>query len=59
MRRFIKVIDKYGLTELLGEGMYGKVYKGINNENNEEVAVKVIQSDKFVKNPQLEEYTLN
>lgn len=30
-RRFIKVIDKYGLTESLGEGMYGKVYKGVNN----------------------------
>lgn len=39
--------------------MYGKVYKGVNTDTNEDVAVKVIQSDKFVRNPQLEEYTVN
>ena len=58
-QRFIKVIDKYGLIDMLGEGMYGRVYKAVNTETNEDVAVKVINSDKFVQNPQLEEYTVN
>jgi len=31
---------KYSLTDKLGQGTYGKVYKGFNIHTNEPVAVK-------------------
>jgi serine/threonine protein kinase len=42
-----KIIENYSLQEILGEGVYGKVYKGIHIRTKQEVAVKVIKADKF------------
>jgi serine/threonine protein kinase len=35
-------IGKYTIFEKIGEGAYGKVYKGFNEATKQEVAVKVI-----------------
>lgn len=44
---------------MLGQGVYGKVFRGINIKTKEEVAVKVIKTEKFRAIPKLEECTLN
>ena len=36
-------LDNYTILELLGEGSYAKVYKAVNNDTNEVVAIKQIQ----------------
>ena len=54
-----KIIENYSLQELLGQGVYGKVYKGINLKTKQEVAIKVIKADKFTEIPKLEECTIN
>ena len=36
------IIDEFNFLEILGEGNFGKVYKGINLNTNEEVAIKAI-----------------
>jgi len=33
------------MNELLGEGFFGKVYKGINKKNGEACAIKVIDKE--------------
>ncbi|XP_046560995.1 serine/threonine-protein kinase pdik1l-A-like isoform X2 [Haliotis rubra] len=53
-----ELLDKYDLEETLGEGSFGVVYRAINRETNEFVAVKEIKSDltqreKFVKETEL------
>lgn len=45
MRR--KIIENYALIEVIGEGMYGTVYKATHLQTNEEFAVKVIPILKF------------
>ena len=52
-------INDYKLLEVIGEGTYGKVYKGIHHTTKEFVAVKVIKQDKFLKNPDLEKYAVS
>lgn len=52
MRR--KIIENYALNEIVGEGMYGTVYKASHLQTNEEFAVKVIPIQKFQENPKLE-----
>lgn len=37
-----KLIENYALCEVLGEGSFGKVYKGVHTVTNQEFAVKVI-----------------
>eukprot|EP00919_Chromeraceae_sp_WS-2016_P072260 GHVR01170972.1.p1 GENE.GHVR01170972.1~~GHVR01170972.1.p1 ORF type:complete len:107 (+),score=7.62 GHVR01170972.1:33-353(+) len=54
-----KMIDNYSLNEQLGEGMYGKVFKAVHTTTKQEVAIKVIHSDKFKEFPKLEECTIN
>jgi hypothetical protein len=44
---------KYKPLDLIGEGSFGKCFKGINIQNNEEVCFKIekkIESKKFLKN---------
>lgn len=38
----VRLIDNYTLYEVIGEGNYGKVYRGVNRDDNQEYAVKVI-----------------
>ncbi|CAG8459708.1 13213_t:CDS:2 [Rhizophagus irregularis] len=40
-----KVRDRYSRQELVGRGAYGAVYKGIDNENNRVIAIKVLNLD--------------
>lgn len=54
-----KIIENYALNEVLGEGMYGVVYKASHLQSNEDFAVKVIPVVKFQENPKLEECTVN
>jgi len=37
--------NKYEIIELIGEGMFGKIYKGINYRTKEEVAIKMEKID--------------
>lgn len=55
----VKIIENYTLHEQIGEGEYGKVYRGVDSRNSKEVAVKVINIKRFQENPKLEECTLN
>ena len=54
-----KIIENYSLQEVLGQGVYGKVYRGVNIKTKEEVAIKVIRAEKFKDVPKLEECTVN
>ncbi|CAG8595996.1 15081_t:CDS:2, partial [Dentiscutata heterogama] len=40
-----KVREPYSKQELVGRGAYGSVYKGINNDTNQVVAIKVLNLD--------------
>ncbi|CAG8462808.1 1505_t:CDS:10 [Cetraspora pellucida] len=40
-----KVREPYSKQELVGRGAYGSVYKGINNNTNQVVAIKVLNLD--------------
>lgn len=42
-----RVIDNYTLTNLIGEGVYGKVYLAVHNQTNEQFAVKVVPVQRF------------
>ena len=55
----VKIIENYSLHEQIGEGEYGKVYRGVDSRNKKEVAAKVINVKKFKEFPKLEECTLN
>jgi dual-specificity kinase len=49
-----KIIENYSLQEMVGQGVYGKVFRAINIKTKEEVAVKVIKAEKFRDIPKLE-----
>lgn len=38
----VKIVDNYTLTDYLGKGAYGKVYKATNIDTAMEVAIKMI-----------------
>lgn len=49
-----KQVGRYMLIQEIGEGQFGKVYKALDTENNNnELAVKVIPKEKAVRNPQV------
>ncbi|EGR28771.1 protein kinase domain protein [Ichthyophthirius multifiliis] len=61
----VKRIDKYNfqLSGILGQGSFGKVYKGKNTENNQAVAVKaidkkLIQDDAYMMNGLFQEISI-
>jgi serine/threonine protein kinase len=54
-----KYIENYALYEEIGSGVYGKVYRAINNKDQKEYAIKVIPITKFRENKKLEECTVN
>ena len=37
-------MNKYRILEVIGDGTYGTVYKGINTETNEKVAIKKLKA---------------
>jgi serine/threonine protein kinase len=43
----LKIVDNYTLTEYLGKGEYGKVYKAYNINTKIDVAIKMIPISKF------------
>ena len=43
----VKIIDNYTLTEYIGKGEYGKVYKATNIDAKMNVAIKMIPLKKF------------
>lgn len=43
----LKIVDNYTLTEYLGKGEYGKVYKAVNIDTKFDVAIKMIPLTKF------------
>ena len=43
----VKSVGKYDLYRTLGEGAYGKVKYGVNRENNEAVAIKILDKEKI------------
>ena len=55
----VKYIENYALYEIIGSGVYGKVYRAINNVDKKEYAIKVIPITKFRENKKLEECTVN
>ena len=49
-----KQVGKYLLVQEIGEGQFGKVYKALDTENqNRELAVKVIPREKAIRQPQV------
>lgn len=54
-----KIIENYSLLQVIGNGQYGKVYKGLNIKNNNLVAIKVVKCEKISNVPKVEEFTMN
>lgn len=53
------MIDNYTLLQVIGQGNYGKVYRGKNIKTNQQYAIKIIPADKLHQNSKLEECTMN
>ena len=45
----VKSVGKYDLYRTLGQGSFGKVKYAVNRENNEAVAIKILDKDKIQK----------
>ena len=52
-----KMVDNYMLSEVIGNGQYGKVYKAQHVKNGSIVAVKSIPLEKIASQPKLREFT--
>ena len=48
-----KKIENYCLESQIGEGEFGKVYRAVNEKNDQVVAIKVIKIEKFKMSPKL------
>lgn len=49
-----KQIENYSLQMELGSGVYSRVFKAINVNTKQEVAIKMVKADKFKEMPKLE-----
>ena len=54
-----KTVQNYCLVEVVGEGMFGRVYKAVHVHNRREFAVKIMELRKLRKHPKLLEYAKN
>jgi serine/threonine-protein kinase ULK/ATG1 len=55
----VKIVDNYTLTDYLGKGEYGKVFRAFHMDTRIEVAVKMVSLDKFVEVGKLAELARN
>jgi serine/threonine-protein kinase ULK2 len=55
----VKIIDNYTMTTYLGKGEYGRVYRGFHIDTRIEVAIKMIELEKFEATAKLAELTKN
>jgi serine/threonine-protein kinase ULK/ATG1 len=55
----VKIIDNYTITDYLGKGEYGKVYKGTNIDTKINVAIKMIPLYRFEEMSKLVQLTKN
>jgi serine/threonine protein kinase len=55
----VKIVDNYTLTEVIGQGQYGKVYRATHVDTKMNVAVKCIRVEKFREVNKLTECTSN
>jgi len=55
MSEGLKMIGKYSFNpeDLLGQGSFGKVFRGKNTENNKSVAIKMIDKKIIMKDEYL------
>ncbi len=42
-----KIIENYSLQHELGSGVYSRVFKAINLQTKQEVAIKCVKAEKF------------
>jgi serine/threonine protein kinase len=54
-----KQVENYVFQEILGQGQYGQVYRGINLKTDEVVAIKQMNIEKFKKIPKLYDFIKN
>lgn len=54
-----KVVQHYNLIEKIGEGSYGKVYKGENILTKEIIAIKKIYFQSLENQPKLQQLFYN
>ncbi len=52
-------MENYVFQEILGQGQYGQVYRGINLKTDETVAIKQMNIEKFKKIPKLYDFIKN
>lgn len=43
----VKIVDNYALSEIIGKGQYGKVFKATHIDTKMAVAIKCIDIKKF------------
>lgn len=55
----VKIIDNYTITDYLGKGEYGKVYKATNIDTKINVAIKMIPLHRFEEVSKLVQLTKN
>ena len=56
---YFKKVEKYLLYNKIGEGQFGQVYKSVNSQTGEEVAIKVVTSSQLQKNAKLNNFVEN
>ena len=54
-----KIVENYKLYEILGEGSFGKVYRGLHMKTDQQFAIKQVRNSIFEDNPKFKEFMLN
>jgi len=56
---YYKKVEKYMLINKIGEGQFGKVFKSVDQETDQQVAIKVVSSHMLTKNAKLNNFVSN